>query len=101
MVTLKEACSIIQEELPNNRIIRCSEIGDYYFFNMPPRRWNGDKNDVPCGGSVYYVKKDGTFDCMNIENYMDLLLEYDEKELDVRPYLDAEDRAFLKRLKEP
>lgn len=31
---------------------------------------------------------------------MDLLLEYDEKELDIRPYLDAEDSAFLKRLKE-
>ena len=33
MVSLKEACSIIQDALPNNRVIACMETDEYYFFN--------------------------------------------------------------------
>ena len=99
MITLKEACLIIQKELPNNRITGASEIGDYYFFSVPPRRWKGGR-DIPCGGAVYYVTKNGIFDCMNIGDYMDMLLEKGETTLDIRPFLSDEDRVFLDKIEQ-
>lgn len=91
---------IIQSALPNNRIIRCIETKDYYFFIVPPRSWNG-KGSAPAGGEAEYVFKDtGEHNSMHIGKATDIILANgpDTHVVDITPYLSTEDADFLKHL---
>ena len=100
MVSLEEACSIIQDALPNNRLVKCTETDEYYFFDAPPRRWNGD-GSAPAGGSTEYVRKDtGEHNSMHIGEALKIILEGDSKirDTDMLKYLSEEDAIFAQKI---
>lgn len=100
MVSLKEACSIIQDALPNNRVIACTETDEYYFFNVPPRRWNGI-GSAPAGGSAEYVSKEtGEYNSMHAGEALEIMLKGGSinRDTDVLKYLSKEDAIFAQNI---
>lgn len=98
MITLSEACKIIQTNIPRCRIISWEDYGDFYAFDMKPRTWNGDRKTCPIGGGIDAVNKT-TGDIFGIS--IESLFEYDDsviKTLDILPYLSNEDRVFAMKV---
>lgn len=97
MITLKEACNIIQKNRPNFRILGCDDYGNVYGFNLVPRRWNGDPDNLPAGSAIDTVdKQSGKVGCF---------YEYDKhpnniKTLNVIPFLSKEDALFAQKANE-
>ena len=102
MVTIEEACKVIQKAIPKtNRIIACSDLKDNYLFEVVPRRWNGDIHDYPCGGLSEYVEKNsGEYKTMDATSFLDILLAETKQpdELNILPYLSKEDAEFAAKV---
>lgn len=92
MTTLKEACEIIQKDRPNFRILGCEDYGDVYGFNLVPRRWDGDPENLPIGGCCIDTVDKRTGKVW----FIDLSDGKAEKvgDLDIYQYLSEDDKEF-------
>lgn len=95
MITLEEACKIIQNKYPNFRIISCKDYGDFYGMNMEPRTWDGERLTRIAGGIDTVDKVSRAVSCIGAQELCDHNYNYEEIALsDILPYLSAEDAAF-------
>lgn len=98
MIDIKNAFKIIQENRTNFRILGCADYGDIYGFNLVPRKWNGDPDNLPIGGSTIETvnKKTGKVGCFYAWE------DHPEKtgEIDIYKYLSPEDAKFAKEANE-
>ncbi len=95
MIDIKKAFEIIQKERTNFRVLGCADYGNVYGFNLIPRRWNGDPEELPIGGNAIDTvnKKNGKIDCFYIwEDHPDKI-----GEIDIFKYLSSEDAEFAKK----
>lgn len=95
MITLEEACKIIQNKYPDFRIIRCEDYGDFYGMNMQPRTWDGERLTRVAGGIDTVDKVSGVVSRIGAQEFCDHNYSYEEIALSViSPYLSDEDLTF-------
>lgn len=99
MIELKEAVEKVSKEMPNYRISKVLDGGDFYAFFVDHRRWNGDPENRLVTGPIdfYAVYKDSGKIVPTIDS--DVGFTYDSKELDIRKFLSEEDNEFNRKVK--
>lgn len=98
MIDIKKAFEIIQRKRTDFRVLGCADYGNVYGFNLVPRRWNGDPDELPIGGSTIDTvdKKTGKIGCFYSWE------DHPQKtgEIDIYKYLSYEDAKFAKKANE-
>lgn len=99
MITLNEACRIIEDKFPKFRILWGLENGTYYYFRMERRSWDGNGGaQMMSQGVTYGVnKKTGNCDFLDFE----MIAEGNFKEIDkeqVFKCLSKEDELFARKI---
>lgn len=100
MLTLKEACDIMNAQYPESRIIGGIEFDHYFGFSMWNRadeEWDGNKFTKPVGSSVDIIDRNtGKISWLTAEELITESVFDNAKPVDVCPYLSDEDATYIR-----
>lgn len=84
MISFEKACNIILSTYKDYSIVRCDDGGNCFIFGM---RKDGDEIERGLRGPFRVYKDSGKVDnTMDVEEFLDYIMEHDNTELDISGY---------------